>query len=815
MFNLFKAKAPKEAATSAEFAAKLAQARALAEQGGLAQAAVLCDELLLLRADDADALLLTGEIAARRGDLQSAIPLYARVTQLRPEFGFAHFMLGNLFVAGGQLEAALGSYDRAAALDAGAAEVFGNRGVVLERLDRLDAALASYAQALTLDPGNALTHYNRAALLARVGRREEALASYEQAITFRPDYAEAYFNRGTVLKDLQRRPEALASFDQAIRCNARFVAAHGYRGALLYEDEQWDAALASYDRAIELDAGYAEAYYNRGVLRQRQKRSDLAMADYEKAIELVPHYAEAHMNRGALLYENKRFEEALASFDEAIRLDPDYTQAYFNRAVLLLECKRWEAARASCDRVLELAPNFRSVLGMRMLASMTICDWSDFEANVELLTDGLSNDRAVSAPLPILTYLDRADLHHRAAQIWARGECAVDNPLPMIGRRPAADKIRIGYFSADFRLHIVALVMVEVFETHDRSKFELLAFSLGTPTHDAMEGRLRRAFDRFIDVSGMTDEEVALLARSLEVDIAVDLGGYTTGCRPRVFALRAASVQVNYLGYPGTMGAPFMDYLIADRTVIPEPQRHHYSEKIVYLPHSFLPNGSTRNISGGLLTRQQFDLPTEGFVFCSFNSCHKITPGTFERWMRILERVPRSVLWFSQTNTIAAANLRRAAVQQGIAADRLIFAEHMASLSDHLARHALGDLLLDTLPYNAHATAMDALWSGMPVLTLIGEGFAGRVVASLLETIQLPELITTTAEQYEDLAVRLATDPERLAAIRRTLAENRIATPLFDIRRFTRNLEKAYVAVLEEYRTGSKADYISVAEEPR
>jgi predicted O-linked N-acetylglucosamine transferase (SPINDLY family) len=815
MFSLFKSKIPKEPAALADLAGKLAQARAFGEQGRSAEAAALCDEILQANSGHVDALLLAGEIAARQGDLRRAISLYTKVSELRPESGFAHFMLGNLLVGCGKLEAALGSYDRAAALDTGAAEVFGNRGVVLERLDRLDAALASFAQALTLDPGNALTHYNRAALLSRLGRREEALASYEQAIAFRPDYAEAHFNRGTLLKDLQRRGEALASYDEAIRCNACFAAAHGYRGALLYDDEQWDAALASYNRAIELDAGYAEAYYNRGVLLQRQKRLGPAMADFEKAIELIPHYAEAHMNRGALLYAERRLEEALASFDEAIMLDPDYTQAHFNRALLLLECKRWEAARASCDRVLELAPYFRGVLGMRTLAKMMICDWGDFEADVERLTDGVSSDRAVSAPLPILTYLDRADLHHRSARIWARAECAVDSPLPMIGTRPTVEKIRIGYFSADFRLHIVALVMAAVFETHDRSKFELIAFSLGTPTHDDMEGRLKRAFDRFIDVSGMADEEVALLARSLEIDIAVDLGGYTTGCRPRVFALRAAPIQVNFLGYPGTMGAPFMDYLIADRTVIPEALQRHYSEKIVYLPHSFLPNGSTREISARPLTRRQFDLPPEGFVFCSFNSCHKITPGVFGGWMRILGRVPRSVLWFSQTNPIAAVNLRRAAMQQGIAADRLIFAEHMASLSDHLARHALGDLLLDTLPYNAHATAMDALWSGMPVLTRIGEGFAGRVAASLLETIRLPELITTTVEQYEDLAVELATNPERLATIRRTLAENRITAPLFDIRKFTRHLEAAYVAVHERYHAGSNADHISVIGEPR
>jgi predicted O-linked N-acetylglucosamine transferase (SPINDLY family) len=263
------------------------------------------------------------------------------------------------------------------------------------------------------------------------------------------------------------------------------------------------------------------------------------------------------------------------------------------------------------------------------------------------------------------------------------------------------------------------------------------------------------------------------------------------------------------------MGAPFMDYLIADRTVIPADRQHHYTEKIIYLPHSFLPNDSTRKIADGKKARKQFDLPSDGFVFCCFNSCHKITPEIFASWMRILARVPGSVLWFSQTNALAADSLRRSALQQGIAGDRMIFAEHMASLPEHLARQALGDLFLDTLPYNAHATAMDALWSGLPVLTRIGDGFAGRVGASLLQTIQLPELIATTPEQYEDLAVGLARNPERLAGIRRTLEQNRIGTPLFDTRLFTRHLESAYLAVHERYRAGSSADHLSVAPGPR
>jgi predicted O-linked N-acetylglucosamine transferase (SPINDLY family) len=545
------------------------------------------------------------------------------------------------------------------------------------------------------------------------------------------------------------------------------------------------------------------------VLRQRQKQSELAMADYEKAIELVPHYAEAHMNRGALLYANKHYDEALKSFDQAIELDPHYAHAYFNRATLLVELKRWEPALATIDRLLELAPNFRAVFGMRVFVKLALCDWRDFESDLRRLADGIDRDLALSAPLPLLTMIDRPTLHLRAAQIWAREEHGSVHPVPPSGIRPTHEKIRIGYFSADFREHVVARVAAQLFELHDRSKFEIIAFSFSPDADDDMRRRLQRAFDRFLDVSAMPDREVALLARSLDIDIAVDLGGYTTGCRTKIFALRAAPIQINFLGFPGTMGVPFMDYLIGDRTVVPESHQRHYTEKIIYLPNSFLPYDATTKISTQQFTREQFGLPSGGFVFCCFNSPYKILPDVFDTWMRILARVPNGVLWFTQSTAAAAGNLRQEAARRGIAPDRLIFTDRLPNSADHLARQTLGDLLLDTLPYNAHATAMDALWAGLPVLTRAGEGFAGRVAASLLRTLDLTELIAGTAEQYEDLAVALASNPGQLAAIRRKLLENRHTMPLFDTPVYTRNLESAYTEVWMRHWAQSPTDRIA------
>ena len=317
---------------------------------------------------------------------------------------------------------------------------------------------------------------------------------------------------------------------------------------------------------------------------------------------------------------------------------------------------------------------------------------------------------------------------------------------------------------------------------------------------------MERAFDRFIDVRGSSNEDIALLARSLEIDIAVDLMAFTAECRPQIFALRAAPVQVNFLGYPGTMGAPYMDYLIADRTLIPEGSRSHYSEKIIYLPHSYQVNDAKRRVADVTFTREDLGLPPAAFVFCCFNNSYKITPDTFDSWMRILRRVEGSVLWLLEDNASVASNLRREAVRRNVQAERLIFARRVP-MPEHLARLRAGDLFIDTLPYNAHTTASEALWVGLPVVTCLGETFAGRVAASLLQAIGLPELIAAHRDQFEELVVELATDAQRLAKIRQKLADNRLTTPLFDARLFAKHIEAAYTLIDERHHAGLPAEH--------
>ena len=393
-----------------------------------------------------------------------------------------------------------------------------------------------------------------------------------------------------------------------------------------------------------------------------------------------------------------------------------------------------------------------------------------------------------------------ASLQRKAAEIWVKEICPPNRSLPTIPWRNHRDKIRIGYFSADFRVHAVSILTAQLFEIHDRSKFEIIAFSFGPDSDDEMRSRLERAFDRFIDVGCKSDREVALLARSLEIDVAVDLMGFTEHSRPEIFALRAAPLQVSYLGYLGTMGADYIDYMIADATIVPDRNQERFYEKIMYIP-SYQANDSKRRIAERIFTREELGLPSTGFVFCCFNNTYKITPHTFSSWMRILTRAKDSVLFLYAQDAAAEKNLRAEAGSRGVDANRLVFGKRLPT-PEYLARYRAADLFLDTLPYNAGTTASDALWAGLPVLTCPGEAFAGRVAASLLTAIRMPELIAATQAEYEELAVQLAHDPQRLAAIKLKLAANRLTTPLFDTPQFTRNLEAAFSRIYERYLSG-------------
>jgi predicted O-linked N-acetylglucosamine transferase (SPINDLY family) len=612
------------------------------------------------------------------------------------------------------------------------------------------------------------------------------------------------------LHELGRAEEAIESYDRALELRPQYPAALYNRGLALHRLKRFTDALASYDSALEIKPDYFEVYNNRGNTLQELRRTSDALNSYQHALRLNPLSAEAHCNQGSVLHDLRRCEEALQCYARALELRPDFAEAHHNRGNTLRELKRFAEAAESYARTLQLRSEHRWAYGNWLHTKRRECRWNELPAQITGLLDKVEQGQPVSLPLFVLALTDSPVRQRRAAEIWVRETCPPTITQPGVRRRERGAKIRLGYYSADFHSHATAHLTAGLFEEHDRERFELLAFSFGAQAlQDPMRKRLSEAFKEFVDVRTMSDVEVTHLSRKLEIDIAVDLKGFTLHERTRIFAQRAAPVQVSYLGYPGTMGAPYIDYLVADPVLIPAGSRQYYAEKIAYLPHSYQVNDRQRPIAERSFARAELGLPEQGLVFCCFNNSYKITPETFTSWMHILASVPGSVLWLLEDSPGATENLRHEAQARGVDADRLVFAGRMP-LPEHLARHRVADLFLDNLPYNAHTTASDALWAGLPVLTCLGESFAGRVAGSLLTAVGLPELVTTTTEQYEALAIGLATQPQRLDALRTRLAENRLRAPLFDTALFTRHLENAYLQMYERHQQGLPPEHLFV-----
>ena len=678
----------------------------------------------------------------------------------------------------------------------------------LHQAGRIDEARTFCQEALRLRPQQPQALTLLGIISAQTGDCERAVALFGEVLQLDPRNAAAHSNQGNALRALRRPAAAVASYDKALEIQPHHAPTHSSRGNALFDLQRYEDAIASYDRAIALHAGYAMAHFGRGRSLVALMRHQSAIASLEKAIALGLEHPGVWYVRGNALYSLERFQAAVESYDGAIALDPNDASAHHNRGNALFMLGRYESAIASYDKAIALDPAIESSRGERLHARMQIADWRDFAPELARLTARIERGEAASNPFAILALSGSPPLQRLAAQNWVRKKYPPDGALSAIAARDRRERIRVGYFSADFQAHATVSLTAELFETHDRSRFELTAFSLGSDTKDPMRQRVARAFDRFLDVREQSDHDIARLARSLEIDVAVDLGGFTRGSRPKIFALRAAPLQVSYLGYLGTMSAAYMDYLIADDTLIPAAHRPYFAEKIVYLP-SYQVNDSTRPIAQKRLSREELGLPAAGFVFSCLNSTYKLTPDTFDRWMRILTRVPGSVLYLLGGNPPLESNLRREAGARGVAAERIVFGERLPP-PEYLARYRTADLFLDTLPYNAGTTASDALWAGLPVLTCTGEAFASRVGASLLRAVGLPELIAATAEQYEELAVELASSPQRIAAVRQRLTAGLRTAPLFDTAASTRHLEAAYARMYDRYHSGLPPEHIRI-----
>jgi predicted O-linked N-acetylglucosamine transferase (SPINDLY family) len=790
---------------------KFEAAVALHQQGQLEQAGTLYKEILQSQPEHFDALQFLAAIAIQQKNFVVALELFEQAIKINPSLPSSHNNRGTALLNLNRVEEALKSYDCAIKINPDYVAALSNRGYALYKLKRHEEALEFYDRAIKINPDYVDALNNRGTTMRGLNRYGEALESFERALMIKPDYVEALKNRAIALLDLKRHEEALESYNRALKIKPDDAEALNGLGTALLGLNRHEQALESYDRALRISPDFAVALSNRGNALLELNRNEEALKSYDRALEIEPNFAEALNNRGLLLLNQGRHEEAIESIDRALKIKPDFADALNNRGLSLTELNRHEEALQSYGRALTIQPGYDFLHGNWLHAKMMICDWHDIEDQFIQLAKKVERNEIATPPFAFLAISSCLALQRKAAEIWVQTKYPSNNTLPKISKYTQHDKIRIGYFSADFRFHPVSILTAELFEKHDRSKFELTAFSFGPDTKDEMRGRLEAAFDRFIDVRSQSDKDVAMLARNLEIDFAVDLGGFTQAARTGIFAMRAAPIQLSYLGYLGTMGAEYIDYLIADTTIIPEADQRHYAEKIVYLP-SYQANDTKRRIADKAFTRAELGLPQTGFVFCCLNNNYKITPGTFDGWMRILKQVEGSVLWLVEHNAKVVSNLRSEAEFRGVNGNRLVFAKRL-SPPEYLASYRAADLFLDTLPYNAGTTASDALWAGLPVLTCLGETFAGRIAASLLKAIHLPELIASTPEAYEALAVELATNPDKQREIKRKLACNRLTTPLFDIRLFTRHIEAAYKEMYERNQVDLAPEHIYVQDQ--
>jgi predicted O-linked N-acetylglucosamine transferase (SPINDLY family) len=753
-------------------------------------------------------LLNLARALTQAGRHEAAVAAYDRALAAKPDFAAAHHGLGNAFMAFREPGRAVESYDRLLALDPTHAAGWSNRGNALQALGRHDQAVESYDRALALRPEVALTHYNRANALRTLGRFEVALEAYDRALELSPRLAEAHNNRGITLRALKADEAALSAFDRAITLEPRFVAALIERGNILRETQRPDAALESYGRALAVEPECVEALCNRGSVLVDLRRYDEALENYDRALAVEPKCVEALRSRGSVLVDLRRYDEALESYDRALALEPESANILAEQARALEEMSSHEAAAACLERLLLVSPQHDYALGRLLQARLHGCAWDQHSDLLTRATTELAAGRRAVHPFLALATMSSATLQLRAAQLLASdGKPAVQPPARKTSR--SRSKLRVAYVSADFREHVASYLLAGVFEHHDRNLFETIAISLLPPNDSAMGRRVYAGFDRFVDVSQRTGAAIAALMREMEIDVAVDLMGYTHLGRPEIFARRAAPVQVSYLGHPGTLGAPYIDYILADEFLIPRESAAHYTERVVYLPECFQANDD-RCVVGPRPTRSEAGLPPGGPVFCCFNSSFKLNPAIFSIWMRLLCAVPDSTLWLLADRSATQQNLLREAAARGVGASRLVFAEKLP-YAQHLGRLGLADLFLDTFPYNAGATASDALRTGVPVLTCAGEPLAARMAGSLLTTVGLPELITYSLEEYERKALELARHPRSLQRLRARLASNLRSTPLFDTARFCQHLEAAYLQMQERVTRGEGPISFSVA----
>ena len=679
---------------------------------------------------------------------------------------------------------------------------------LLKKNDFINAKLI-YENILVVDKKNSDALFFLSVILIKFKNYKKAGDLLEQVVLIKPNFADAYNNLGICLEKLNDLDGAKKNYNLAIDNRPNFAEAYNNIGVVFQKLRNFDQAILQYKKAISYKNLYLDAYINLANLFKEIKQFEEAIKNYDLAINLNPNLAEVYNNKGNAFKEIRKFEEAIKNYDLAINLNPNFAEAYFNAATALQDIKNFEKAVLYFETALLLDKEIPFCKGYLLHAKMLCCNWSGLNELYKEIYNDVEKNRYSATPFGYQAICDDESNLQKCAQLYSSKRFPEIKNNLFSKKISKNKKIKIGYLCGEFREQATSILMTEVWEKHNKEDFEIIAFDSGWDDKSLRRNRIIKAFDKFIDISKVSDFDAAKLIYKEQIDILINLNGFFGTGRPVVFSYRPAGIQINYLGFPGTIGSKYIDYILCDQTVVPLESKKFYNEKIIYFPDSYQANDTKRNISDKKFLREELSLPKKSFVFCCFNNNYKITPNMFDVWARLLKKIDNSVLWLIEGNSEATENLKKEAKIRNIDASRLIFAKRM-KLEDHLARHKNADLFLDTLPYNAHTTASDSLWAGLPVLTCLGKAFPGRVAASLLRSLDLPELITYSENEYVAKAEELALNPERLRVIKNKLDTNKFLQPLFNAELFCRSLESAFKIIFEKYSLGLETEDISL-----
>lgn len=754
----------------------IGEAVSLYQNGFVEDAEKLLLQVLKLQKNNLPAFEILGLIKASSSDPSEAARYLKKAVQINPNNFSTRYNLAKALSDCNEHTESIPHHERAVKLSPRSPDAWINYGKSLSILKKHDAALSAFNEALKINPAHIESRLNKGIALRSLGFIDDALLEFKKIVRQEPNYYLAILNLGLSYLIKKQYQESLDYLNQASSLNSNDISLLLAKGQAFFESKRYEDAILVAKKILEIDPNSCEALSNIGSALNELNLPDEAIQFFDKALALDSKQAEAHSNKGLAYTKLKKLPKSLES----------YIKAY------------------------EINPNIDFLLGSKLNVKMLLGNWDNLEKEVTILSQKLAANKRVVAPFGLMSLLDSPSAHLQAASIWAASNNHIKElgPLRKIYPKDSA-KIKLAYISADFKNHPVAHLTAEMFELHSREKFEVYAISLlKAPSTDSMRDRLVGAFDHFIDVQDKSDLEIAEFCRHLNIDIAIDLGGYTEGARIDIFKYRLAPIQVSYLGYPGTLGTKSFDYIIADHVVIPEQSREFFTERIAYLPYSYMVDDSKRLPSNFSTTREQFGLPKDAFVYCCFNNSYKFNRQVVQSWSDILKSVDNSVLWLSENNLVFQQNLLREFEKHSICVKRIIFAPRMELMADHLARLRLADLFLDTNPFNAHTTAIDSLKSGVPLLTILGNSFPARVAASLLSTLGLPELITSNTKEYEQLAIDIGNNPNQISKLKSKLASNLETSPLFDTKLFVRNFESLLLEMQRRYKNDEPPTHI-------